>query len=59
MASPTASAAELRLRLLATTDLHMNLVSHGYYQDKPTDNFGLAKTATLINPCPSRARWPK
>ena len=45
---PGASAAELRLRLLETTDLHMNLVNHDYYQDKPTDAFGLAKTATLI-----------
>ncbi len=43
-----AQAAELRLRLLETTDLHMNLVNHDYYQDKATDNFGLAKTATLI-----------
>ena len=55
---PGASAAELRLRLLETTDLHMNLVNHDYYQDKPTDAFGLAKPATLINPCQSRARWP-
>ena len=43
-----AQATELRLRLLETTDLHMNLVNFDYYQDKPTDNFGLAKTATLI-----------
>ena len=43
-----AHAAELRLRLLETTDLHMNLLNHDYYQDKPTDTFGLAKTATLI-----------
>ena len=41
-----AHAAELRL--LETTDLHMNLVKHGYYQHKPTENFGLTKTATLI-----------
>ena len=41
-------AAELRLRLLETTDLPMNLVNYDYYQDKPTDSFGLAKTATLI-----------
>ena len=41
-------AAELRLRLLETTDLPMNLVNYDYYQDKPTDSFGLAKTTTLI-----------
>jgi 2',3'-cyclic-nucleotide 2'-phosphodiesterase/3'-nucleotidase len=41
-------AATVQLRLLETTDLHMNLVNHDYYADKPTDEFGLAKTATLI-----------
>jgi 2',3'-cyclic-nucleotide 2'-phosphodiesterase/3'-nucleotidase len=43
-----APAAELRLRLLHTTDVHMNLVNYDYYQDRATDEFGLAKTATLI-----------
>lgn len=42
------SAAELQLRILETTDLHMHLLNHDYYQDKATDEFGLAKTATLI-----------
>jgi 2',3'-cyclic-nucleotide 2'-phosphodiesterase / 3'-nucleotidase len=45
--SPLA-AATLQLRLLETTDVHMNLVNHDYYLDKPTQEFGLAKTATLI-----------
>ena len=40
---PTGSTTTLAL--LETTDLHTNLVNHDYYQDKPTDNFGLAKTA--------------
>ena len=43
-----AQAAELRLRLLETTDVHMNLLSFDYYQDKAVENFGLARTATLI-----------
>ncbi|MCG7408806.1 bifunctional 2',3'-cyclic-nucleotide 2'-phosphodiesterase/3'-nucleotidase [Paenibacillus sp. ACRRX] len=38
----------LKLRLLETTDLHTNIVNYDYYQDKVTDEFGLAKTATLI-----------
>ena len=42
------AAAELKLRLLETTDLHMFLLNHDYYLDKPTDEFGLAKTITLI-----------
>jgi len=41
-------AATLQLRLLETTDLHVNLLNYDYYQDKPTDEYGLAKTATLI-----------
>lgn len=45
------SAAEtstLKLRLLETTDIHTNIVNYDYYQDKNTDEFGLAKTATLV-----------
>ncbi len=43
-----AQAQELRLRLMQTTDVHVNLVNHDYYQNKPTHEYGLAKTATLI-----------
>jgi len=41
-------AAEVRLRLLETTDVHMNLLSYDYYQDKDTDQYGLARTLSLI-----------
>ncbi len=51
-----ACAQTLKLRLLQTTDLHMNLVNHDYYQDKPTDEYGLAKTATLIKAARGEAR---
>lgn len=37
------------VRILATTDLHTNLVNYDYYQDKPTEKLGLAKTAVLID----------
>lgn len=40
--------ATIKLRLLETTDLHTNIVNYDYYQDKATDEFGLAKTASLI-----------
>lgn len=43
-----ADAAEVTLRILETTDLHMNLLSYDYYQDSPTDQYGLARTITLI-----------
>lgn len=38
----------LRLRLLATTDLHGHLLPWDYYRDTPLDGFGLARVATLI-----------
>ncbi|MCR8844320.1 bifunctional 2',3'-cyclic-nucleotide 2'-phosphodiesterase/3'-nucleotidase [Paenibacillus sp. SC116] len=44
----TSSDSVLKLRLMETTDLHTNMVNYDYYQDKLTDEYGLAKTATLI-----------
>ena len=41
-------AAEVQLRVLETTDLHMNLLSYDYYQDKTTDQYGLDRTVSLI-----------
>jgi 2',3'-cyclic-nucleotide 2'-phosphodiesterase/3'-nucleotidase len=46
--SLTASAADLSLRLMATTDVHMQLLAHDYYQDRPTDRYGYALTMRLI-----------
>lgn len=40
--------AEVRLRILETTDVHMNLLSYDYYQDKTTDQYGLARAMSLI-----------
>ncbi len=37
-----------KLRLLATSDLHMNLVSHDYYADRADPGIGLARAAGLI-----------
>lgn len=56
-ARPTAPAANadkntpttLRLRLLQTSDVHMNLLNYDYYQDRVTQDYGLAKTITLIH----------
>lgn len=36
------------LRILGTSDLHTNFVNYDYYQDKETQEFGLAKTGVLI-----------
>jgi 2',3'-cyclic-nucleotide 2'-phosphodiesterase/3'-nucleotidase len=48
LAAAGSHAAEVKLRILETTDLHMNLVSYDYYQDVATDQYGLARTITLI-----------
>lgn len=55
-ASLPASAAELKLRILETSDLHMNLINYDYYQDKLTDEYGLAKTVTLIKAARAEAK---
>ena len=41
-------ATNVQLRILETSDIHMNLLNYDYYQDKITDEFGLAKTVSLI-----------
>ncbi len=43
-----AQATEVRLRILETTDVHMHLLNYDYYQDKSTDQYGLARTVSLI-----------
>ncbi|WP_283154196.1 bifunctional 2',3'-cyclic-nucleotide 2'-phosphodiesterase/3'-nucleotidase [Guptibacillus hwajinpoensis] len=48
-AQAEASNANVHLRLMETTDIHTNIVNYDYYKDQLTNEFGLAKTATLIN----------
>jgi 2',3'-cyclic-nucleotide 2'-phosphodiesterase / 3'-nucleotidase len=55
-ALPTAWAAEIKLRILETTDVHMNLLNYDYYQDRVTHEYGLAKTVTLIKAARSEAK---
>lgn len=50
------TSSTLKLRLLQTTDIHTNIVNYDYYQDKATDEFGLAKTATLIKKAREEAK---
>jgi 2',3'-cyclic-nucleotide 2'-phosphodiesterase / 3'-nucleotidase len=49
-------AAEIRLRILETADVHMNLLNYDYYQDKVTDEYGLAKAISLIKAARAEAR---
>lgn len=48
LAAVAVQAAEVKLRVLETTDVHVNLLSYDYYQDKATDQYGLARSITLI-----------
>lgn len=46
--SPVVSKDSVSLRILGTSDLHTNFVHYDYYQDKVSNDIGLAKTAILI-----------
>ena len=43
-----AAADQAHLRILETTDLHVNVFPYDYYADKPNETFGLSRTATII-----------
>ncbi|MCO6048732.1 bifunctional 2',3'-cyclic-nucleotide 2'-phosphodiesterase/3'-nucleotidase [Mesorhizobium sp. RP14(2022)] len=43
-----AQGNQAHLRLIETTDLHVNLLPYDYYADKPNDTMGLSRTASLI-----------
>lgn len=48
--------ARMKLRLLETTDLHVNVVPYDYFRDAPDDTVGLAKTASLIKTAQGEAK---
>ncbi|WP_185948700.1 metallophosphoesterase, partial [Bacillus altitudinis] len=45
----TESGSAVKVSILATTDVHANMMNYDYYIDKETNEFGLAKTAELID----------
>lgn len=52
--SPTPAHAQqgagiIQLRLLETTDIHVNVTAYDYYRDAPDDTVGLAKLASLVD----------
>jgi 2',3'-cyclic-nucleotide 2'-phosphodiesterase/3'-nucleotidase len=59
-ALPSGLAAQtptrMKLRLLETTDLHVNIVPYDYFRDAADDTVGLAKTATLIRAAQAEAK---
>jgi 2',3'-cyclic-nucleotide 2'-phosphodiesterase / 3'-nucleotidase len=47
--SARAQANQAHLRIMETTDIHVNLLPYDYYADKANDTMGLSRTATLID----------
>ena len=47
-ADTTAENTQLKLRLMETTDIHMNLLNYNYFTGKTDEKIGFAKAATLI-----------
>ncbi|MFN7011848.1 MAG: bifunctional 2',3'-cyclic-nucleotide 2'-phosphodiesterase/3'-nucleotidase [Allorhizobium sp.] len=43
------NAAQAHLRLMETTDVHVNVMPYDYYADKPNDTMGIARTASIID----------
>ncbi|MGL5040608.1 MAG: metallophosphoesterase, partial [Aeromonas sp.] len=46
--SDDSTPGDVNLRLMETSDIHSNLLSFDYYQNKRDDSLGLARTALLI-----------
>ncbi|MDA1676624.1 bifunctional 2',3'-cyclic-nucleotide 2'-phosphodiesterase/3'-nucleotidase [Bacillus cereus group sp. TH152-1LC] len=59
---PTAHADEnngestVNLRILETSDIHVNLMNYDYYQTKTDNKVGLVQTATLVNKAREEAK---
>lgn len=46
--SANAQSNQAHLRLMETTDIHVHVYPYDYYADAPTDAFGLARTASIV-----------
>ncbi|WOV84937.1 bifunctional 2',3'-cyclic-nucleotide 2'-phosphodiesterase/3'-nucleotidase [Sporosarcina jeotgali] len=47
--TPDTDEATVSLRVMGTTDLHMNLVNYDYYQDTKVEDYGLTKVGVLVD----------
>ncbi|MBO0661404.1 bifunctional 2',3'-cyclic-nucleotide 2'-phosphodiesterase/3'-nucleotidase [Jiella sp. MQZ9-1] len=54
--SVRAAANQAHLRLMETTDIHVNVYPYDYYADKPSDTVGLARTAAIIKEIRAEAK---
>ncbi|MGF9963039.1 bifunctional 2',3'-cyclic-nucleotide 2'-phosphodiesterase/3'-nucleotidase [Bacillus rhizoplanae] len=46
----------VKLRILETSDIHVNLMNYDYYQTKTDNKVGLVQTATLVNQARGEAK---
>ncbi|MHA1565209.1 MAG: bifunctional 2',3'-cyclic-nucleotide 2'-phosphodiesterase/3'-nucleotidase [Alphaproteobacteria bacterium] len=46
---PAFADAQVQLRILETTDIHVHIADYDYFQDRPSVAVGLARTASLIH----------
>ncbi|MXQ11322.1 bifunctional 2',3'-cyclic-nucleotide 2'-phosphodiesterase/3'-nucleotidase [Microvirga makkahensis] len=51
-----AAGPVVKLRIMETTDLHVNIFPYDYYRDAPDDSVGLARTASLVKAARAEAR---
>ena len=51
-----AAGPVVKLRILETTDLHVNIFPYDYYRDAADDTVGLARTATLVKAARAEAK---
>lgn len=49
-------AGIVKLRLLETTDIHVNVANYDYYRDTPDETVGLAKLASLVDAARASAK---
>lgn len=54
--APRPALPRMKLRVLETTDLHVNIVPYDYFRDGPDETVGFAKTAGLIREAQAQAR---
>jgi 2',3'-cyclic-nucleotide 2'-phosphodiesterase/3'-nucleotidase len=51
-----AAGPVVKLRIMETTDLHVNILPYDYYRDAKDDTVGLARTATIVKAAREEAK---
>jgi 2',3'-cyclic-nucleotide 2'-phosphodiesterase/3'-nucleotidase len=51
-----AAGPVVKLRIMETTDLHVNILPYDYYRDAADDTVGLARTATIVKAARGEAK---